>query len=450
MKGIFFSLLLFVFASPVITAQDNSCAALRDEALATALQSCAGVGPNEICLGHMDVASMMSCETAMAFESPGDIIPINAVCAMRLGAMQPAGTWGVAVMRPVIGEANDTLTYVLLGDVEIQNTGSAASQIRVWANADTDIRSGPGSSYESLVTVAAGTVLNVNACNCTQNWLRTVLEDGRVGWILTRSVTVFESVEALPVVKGDTPIYGAMQAFNFSSGQAQTPCAEAALSGILMQAPTAGTDAQAQINGVQVVFTSTLFTQAQPGGSLTIRVLDGSARVTADNFTALVSAGAEVVIPLADTNVPEGLMRVQPLHEADVADLPLALLPRAISPLEFLNDPVPQIVGLETCSVISNRGAATCPLHFINPDGDPITRMDIIFDEAPQGEWSGSVDEAPELIGGDLFGGQLAWKPTCSLGGANFIGPVKWVITLIDSTGHVSPPFEATFNCVDG
>jgi hypothetical protein len=450
MKGILVSLLLFVLTAPVVTAQDGACATLRDEALATALQSCAEVGPNEICLGHMDVASMMSCEVDMELDSPGDVIPINAICAMRLGAMQSSGTWGIAVMRPVIGQANESLTYVLLGDIEIQNAGSAASQIRVWANADTDIRSGPGSSYESLVTVAAGTVLNVNACNCTQNWLRTVLEDGRVGWILTRSVTVFESVEALPVVRSDTPIYGAMQAFNFSSGQVQSSCADEALSGILMQTPTAGMDAQAQINGVQVVFTSTLFTQAQPGGSLTIRVLDGSARVTANDFTALVPAGAEAVIALADTNVPEGGMRVQPLPEAAVADLPVALLPRAISPLEFLNDPVPQIVGLETCSVISNRGAATCPLHFINPDGDPITRMDIVFVEAPQGEWSSSVDEAPELIGGDVFSGQLAWKPTCSLGGANFIGPVRWTITLTDSTGHVSAPFEAAFNCVDG
>lgn len=450
MKGILLSLLLFVFTSAVTTAEDNACAALREEALATTLQSCAGVGPNEICLGHVEAASMMSCEVDMEFDSPGDTIPIDAICAMRLGAMQPSGTWGIAVMRPVIGDANETLSYVLLGDVEIQNAASAVSQIRVWVNVDTDIRSGPGSSYASLRTVAAGTVLNVNACNCTQNWLRTILEDGRVGWILTRSVTVFEPVEALPVVKSDTPVYGTMQAFNFNSGQARTPCGDAALSGILMQTPTAGMNAHVQINGVEVVFTSTLFTQSRPGSNLTIRVLDGNARVTVNEFTALVPAGAEAVIPLAATNVPEGLVRVQPLREAEVAGLPLVLLPRAINPLEALNDPVPQIVGLEPCAVISNRGKANCPLHFINPDGDPITRMDVVFVEAPQGKWTSNIDESPEVIAGDPFGGQLAWKPTCSLGGANFIGPVKWAITITDSTGHTSPPFEAAFNCVDG
>jgi hypothetical protein len=131
MKGILLSLLLFVFTSAVTTAEDNACAALREEALATTLQSCAGVGPNEICLGHVEAASMMSCEVDMEFDSPGDTIPIDAICAMRLGAMQPSGTWGIAVMRPVIGDANETLSYVLLGDVEIQNAASAVSQIRV-------------------------------------------------------------------------------------------------------------------------------------------------------------------------------------------------------------------------------------------------------------------------------------------------------------------------------
>jgi hypothetical protein len=110
----------------------------------------------------------------------------------------------------------------------------------------------------------------------------------------------------------------------------------------------------------------------------------------------------------------------------------------------------PYIVGVEACSVVSNRGETTCPLYFFNGDGDAITRMDVEFVYAPQGEWESNFREPPTLIEGTYTSGTLAWGGTCSLGAANFIGPVVWSITITDESGHVSAPFEAAFNCVDG
>lgn len=121
-----------------------------------------------------------------------------------------------------------------------------------------------------------------------------------------------------------------------------------------------------------------------------------------------------------------------------------------VDPNPHLRDSTLQIVGLEPCVVISDRGKADCRLHYVNFDGDTLERMEINFVKAPVGEWRSNIVEPPQLVEGDVFSGQITWQPTCSLGGENFIGPVKWQITVTDEQGHVSPPFEASFNCVVG
>jgi hypothetical protein len=245
----------------------------------------------------------------------------------------------------------------------------------------------------------------------------------------------------------DTPVYASMQAFTFRSDSQPTACEEAPADGILIQALAASS---LQINGVEITFDSTLFVQSQPGASLTVAVLDGYARVTAMDFTALVPAGARAAIPMSTESTPNGVTHVEPYTSEDVATLPVRLLPELIDPTVALAEVAPSIVGVETCSVLSDTGETICPLHFVNPDGDAITRMDVEFVYAPQGEWTGSTIEAPELLDGDNVSGRLAWRVSCSLGSANFIGPIRWSLAISDAAGHLSQPFEASFNCVDG
>ncbi|MBE0690762.1 MAG: hypothetical protein IH587_11640, partial [Anaerolineae bacterium] len=157
-----------------------------------------------------------------------------------------------------------------------------------------------------------------------------------------------------------------------------------------------------------------------------------------------------ITIPLTADNLPIGELSVVPYVAGDVSALPVTLLPRTIDPLATLGDEVPHIVGVDACAVVSDRGETICPLYFVNADGDNIARMDAEFVRAAQGEWSSNFREAPAVIDGDNISGTLAWGGTCSLGGANFIGPVVWSITITDEHGHISEPFEASFNCVEG
>lgn len=447
MRYVLMGLLFLLFVPQRVSAQtDDDCTALREAALLTAAESCAGQSDGSICLGHASVESLVICDDTPPLSMPGDTIPLQSLCALRLSALQDDGQWGIAYMNVPTAQGSE-LTMILLGDLDIQNAASASSQMRVWAEQDLTIHSGPGRPYEVLRNVTAGEVLLVNACNCTRNWLRTVLEDGRVGWVSARDVTVIGEEAGLPVVERDAPLYEAMQAFSLNSGEQSSSCAPA---GVLIQTPDSVTPIPLQINGIEIKVDSTVFAQSQSGTGLQIMVLEGTAQITAGEFTATAPAGTSVVIPLSTDHQLLPGARVVAFAADAVAQVPLALLPRAIDLQPALNNQTPQLVGAHPCDVVSGKGEATCPLHFVNRDGDALTRMDVSFLQAPQGEWTGSVVEPPQVIAGDAYGGQIAWMPSCTLGAANFIGPVRWAITLTDEQGHTSPPFEASFNCIDG
>lgn len=443
MKTIFFAIIIVLLVPAATSAQDTDCSAIRAEALATAQQACAAVESNTICYGHAAVKTVVNCENAPAFESPGDTLPLNASCAVRLSAQPESGAWGVAVMKVRPADADQDITLVAYGDAELHNAASGFVQQAAVALGDTEIYSQPAPPYDAISQIAEGETIEVDACNCTGHWLRTVLDDGRVGWLLARNVQMPETADALPVVTMDTPIFQPMQAFTFRSGEAETTC-----SGLLVQVPAGVKAVPLQINGVEMLLSATVFIQSQPGNALTFTVIDGLAQVTANDFTVNVPAGARAVIPLSADNTASGIAQVEVYNPESVAPLPVSLLPEVVQATQ--PDAAPVVVGVEACVVRSDRGETTCPLHFINPDGDPITRMDIEFVKAPHGEWEGAVIESPVLLSGDMTSGVLPWKATCSVGSAIFIGPVEWAIRLTDSQGHTSEPFAASFNCVDG
>ncbi len=440
MKYTLATLLIVLMLLPTLTlAQDDGCKTTLEAAVATAASACANLKPNEVCLGHPDIDHVVRNDPELRFESPGDTLPLDCLCSMHVSA---ADTWGLAVMQVKPFEDEQTVRYVLFGDVDIQNGASARSALAVQIASAAQVHSGPGSHYEVIATLPGGRVLEVNACTCTRNWLRLVLDDGRVGWIWSRDVTSLGDTE-LPVVRPDTPVYASMQAFTFRSGDTPT-CSDGPQAGILIQAPD---DARLQINGTDVTLDATVFVQSQPGKSLTIDVIEGTATVTATDLTATVRAGARAVIPMTDDSTPTGVMQIEPFAAQDVANLPVSLLSEAVTPVA-LDDSTPYIAGVEDCQVVSGQGETICPVHFVNPDGDLITEMAVEFVYAPQGEWRGSIHELPVLIDGNARSGRLAWNVSCNLGNVCFIGPVRWSITLTDQAGHASDPFEASFNCV--
>jgi CRP-like cAMP-binding protein/uncharacterized protein YgiM (DUF1202 family) len=62
------------------------------------------------------------------------------------------------------------------------------------------MRSGPGSNYEVLVSLAEGQEVNVLGRDETGEWLKISLDSGEEGWVAAEFVDVDVAVEALPIV----------------------------------------------------------------------------------------------------------------------------------------------------------------------------------------------------------------------------------------------------------
>jgi hypothetical protein len=441
-----FILLILAFPAGV---QGQDCPIVVEEALVSAA-SCTSMGANEVCYGHGQIEALVNCENAPEFNSPGDVLPLNTLCTLRSSGMNAAGDWGLAVMQVQPYASTNVVTMIVIGEAQMQNAASSLSLVEVQANTDLDIYSGPGSDFPVLAEISAGEILQTNACNCTRYWLRTVLEDGQIGWLPAGQVTVIGDANVLPVATVNTPIYEPMQAFTLQSVQQTRLCDEAPEDGVLIQTPDNAGAVPLKVNNVPMLVNGSVFVQSQPGGQQTIEVLAGEAQVTVDELTGIVPEGMRAMIPI-DENTPDGAMLVAPFAPEDVAALPLELLPEAFDAASGLEDNAPHIIGLEPCRVVSNAGETVCPVYFANRDGDAIVQMDVEFVSAPEGEWTGSTEVMPSLVEGDNVSGALSWGATCSLGrGGNFIGPVTWSITLTDEAGNISNPFEASFNCVDG
>lgn len=451
MKKTLFISIFVLLGVVAVSAQQEMCANQISQIINMTEQSCAEMEANEICFGHEDVKIVVNCDSPLSFTTSGDIIPVDATCALRTGAMQASGEWGIALMKISANDTTQTISYVLLGDVEMQNTSSDTSKLRVWTDSDIDVHSGPGSHYNIIESISADTEIYANACNCTRNWLRIVLDDGRIGWVSAFYVTVLGSVEDFPITDADSPLYSAMQAFAFQSGMQSPACENAPKNGIMIQIPTSTEGMFMQVNGVEMLWSkATAFLQSYPGGNLTIDVLDGEGTITANDFTMQLRRGMRMVVPISEKNLVSGIVHVEPYNYEDIKNLPISLLPEAIELMQPDIDDVPYLVGQEMCNVISGHGDIVCPIHFVNADGDNITHMNFEFVYAPQGEWTSEERDNPTLVDGDNYSGRLAWNVSCYLGDANYISQVTWSATITDSMGHISDPLEVSFNCVDG
>lgn len=444
MKQFFILLLCLIGIVGNVLAQD-ACP-VAETVINEAIVACSDTEEGEACFGHGGVTSVLNCEDTIPFETAGDKVLLDVTCNLRLSPMQSSGEWGLVKMRVPYSTTDHAISYVLVGGVQLQNAGSSRSEKQVFVKQETVLHSGPGSNFDVIGTLGAESTVSANACNCTGNWLRTVLEDGRIGWMLSNDVVVLGDASALPVVKVDTPVYEPMQAFLlYSNGE--NDCADSPSSGVLMQVPSQESVARFQVNGVDVSFTETLFLSRDAQEALVIDVLGGQARVSVNGFVTALPTSTRVIVPMSSDSLPMGTPHSALTPTDSLTGLPFGWLERPVT-LEPLNAPSPVIVASEPCDVVSNRGTTTCPIHFVNPDGDAITRMTVDLIYAPSGTWEGSDIASPELVDGTATEGRLAWTPSCSLGNDVFIGPVQWRIVITDEAGNESAPFNASFNCV--
>lgn len=139
---------------------------------------------------------------------------------------------------------------------------------------------------------------------------------------------------------GDTEIYpgdpattdlNPMQAFYLRTGIGDAACAEVPSSGVLVQTPHGAGQISLSINDVQVQMGSTVYFQAQPGGAMTVRTIEGAARIQVGDDIETAIAGTEVDVPLDENWLPSAPPGDPESYEEEtVAALPVDILEREI------------------------------------------------------------------------------------------------------------------------
>jgi hypothetical protein len=125
--------------------------------------------------------------------------------------------------------------------------------------------------------------------------------NGGTGWVAGSLLTGTSGLDDLDVVEGSSRYYTPMQAFTLRSGLNDAQCAEAPDSGLVVKTPEGIAKVTLLINEVDIQIGSTVFFQAQPGGDMILRVIEGSTQVSAFDTTVQVTTGNQTTLPLDES-----------------------------------------------------------------------------------------------------------------------------------------------------
>ncbi|MEO8393275.1 MAG: SH3 domain-containing protein [Chloroflexota bacterium] len=335
---------LIVLCFTTALAQDGTCSAIIQQAMAQVQNGCALTGRNQACYGYVSLdATPREGVQDFTFAKAGDLASVGDLDTLRLGALDPANnTWGVALMKL---QANlpdalpgQNVTFLLFGDVEIQNAATGDIQqatVALTSTANANLRNSPSTNGAVIGSLGKGDALIANGRNADSTWLRIQIPDSSaLGWVFSTLVTPDGDVSALSIVdstEAEVP-FKPMQAFYFKTGITQTSCAEAPQDGIVIQTPQGAGQISLRANDVDIQLGSTAFLQATPNDKMTISVVEGTGHVTVGGKTVVVPSGSQVEIPV-DANVkPTGAVSdPQPYDPALVQPLPVQNLPLKIT-----------------------------------------------------------------------------------------------------------------------
>jgi hypothetical protein len=322
----------------VSRADDTSCPQIVDTALTLAEQLCMATGRNQACYGHgiLDAKPQSHAEE-FVFDHDGDLAQVSDIQTLRLGGMDvDTGSWGVALLRVQANlsplDPRQNVTLVLFGDVEVGSQPAPGGQVEVnvQASSNINVRQSPEQSAAVISQLAPNQVVTATGRLADLSWVRVIVPDsGEAGWVA--GWLLAGALDQLEVVEQGSPVYGPMQAFYFESAKNDSACQEAPNSGLLIQTPEGGAQVSFLINEVDVQLGSTIYFQAQPGGDMTVYVVEGSAQITAFDESYRAVAGTKISLPLDDDLSPAGPPRPPVAYDpAEVAALPLNLLERDI------------------------------------------------------------------------------------------------------------------------
>jgi hypothetical protein len=327
----FFLLLCF---APTVLAQTD-CPTIINAALEAVDTACTGTERNQLCYGNVLLeVTPHGTTTQLQFEQPGDIANLADVQSLQLSSFSlDDSTWGVALMN-VQANLPDTLpgqnvTFLLFGDVSITNASNGMGELSVMAISGVNVRQRPTTNATVVGSLSSGQEVIATGRLSDSSWIRVRPNDETEGWVSADFVS--GDLNMLLVTDADAPAFGPMQAFYFTTGINDAPCAEAPDSGILIQTPQGAGEISLRLNYVDIQLGSTVYLQAVPGDVMRVTVIEGHATLTADGESQVVPARTVSAVPLDSSGVASGAPEFPtPVDDNALEALPLDTLPEVV------------------------------------------------------------------------------------------------------------------------
>jgi uncharacterized protein YraI len=330
--------LLLLLSVGVVAAQDVSCPALSNAAIAETRSACQDMTEGQACYGSPPVSAEISGADVL-FDSPGAKAPLESV--QDLATVRTSEGVGMATLRTIAYPLDrwnpGNITMILMGDAIIRQDERDAYGLNTLTTTVTDsaganVRSGPGTDYEAFDVLQTNEFVKLTGRVRSDNWLRLQLPDGTTGWISSQVVNQELVLSELPVVSVSSPepqlLFSLYSIFGLETSTRDAPCAEAPESGVLLQTESRDNPLRLRVNQRDIIVAGTVFLQSQPDDQLTLYVIEGRASI--DETTA--DEGYQINVPLELTEIGEDLppAEQQPYDFDRMAPLPTWLLPRYV------------------------------------------------------------------------------------------------------------------------
>lgn len=305
-----FMLLLVLCVSPV-WAMVFDCPEIAQTALQATDLLCADTGRNNACYGHdLLEAQPQPNVDIFTFNQPGQKVDVAQIRSLRLFPMDITDqVWGVALMRlqaNLPSSQPEDITMLVFGSVEVENAVNPATPqtVTVAAARNINVRSDPFTTSTVIGTLPSGAIVTALERLADNSWTRIQMPDDTniTGWV--SSPLLSGNLETLNITQANAPYLQSMQSFYYKSDADTTACQDIPASGLLIQTPEGIGKVRLWINEVKFQIGSTVFLEAQPGGDMTVKTLEGEALVEAMGVTQRVIAGTQAHIRLNENLRP--------------------------------------------------------------------------------------------------------------------------------------------------